>query len=76
MGGRVEVSSDSQSEADQCHQRRDRMHDKDGRESMARVCGQREVGVWLVLEKCLCRLWSIEAQAHMDRTAYQCRSQS
>ena len=61
VGGRVEVRSDGESEADQCHESRNGVHDKDGREGMARACGQREVGVWLVLEQRFCVSWSIAA---------------
>lgn len=51
VGRRVEVSGDGESKADQRHEGRDGVHDEDGREGMARVCGQREVGVGLVLEQ-------------------------
>jgi hypothetical protein len=39
MGGRVEVRGDGESKADQRHEGRDGVHDEDGREGMARVCG-------------------------------------
>ena len=50
MGGRVEVGSNSESKADQRHKSSNGVHNKNGREGMARVGGQREVGVGLVLE--------------------------
>ncbi len=42
------------------------MHDENGRESMARVGRQREVGVWLVLEQSFCRVWSIKTSGRSD----------
>lgn len=51
MGGRVEVGGDGEGEADERHEGGDGVDDEDGGEGMARGCGQREVGVGLVLEQ-------------------------
>lgn len=61
VGGRVEVSGDGEPKADQRHEGCDGVHNKDRGEGVARACGQREVGVRLVLEQCLCTSRSIAA---------------
>lgn len=62
MSGRVEVCRDSEAEADQRHEGSDGVHDKDGGQGMARIFGQREVGVWDISKETLCGFVSAVVQ--------------